>query len=67
MVKETGHLSRVAQDLDLSRSSLVAWVRQAEVDAGQTPHTGRGSLIASNTLRHLIHTPPPRHPVHSRS
>jgi len=37
LVKETGNLSRVAQDLDLTRSSLVAWVRQAEVDAGQGP------------------------------
>ena len=34
---ETGNLSQVARDLDLGRSSLVEWVRQAEIDAGDGP------------------------------
>ena len=37
LVKQTGNLSQVARDLDLSRSALVRWVRQAEIDAGQGP------------------------------
>ena len=37
LVKELGNVSQVARDLDLSRSALVRWVRQAEVDAGQGP------------------------------
>ena len=37
LVHETGNLSQVARDLDLSRSSLVQWVQQAEIDAGDGP------------------------------
>ncbi len=37
LVKETGSLSQVARDLDLTRSALKGWVSQAEVDAGQGP------------------------------
>ena len=37
LARETGNLSQVARDLDIGRSSLVAWVRQADVDAGQGP------------------------------
>ena len=37
LVKETGNLSQVARDLDLTRTSLKSWVTQAEVDAGQGP------------------------------
>ena len=37
LVKETGNVSQVARDLDLTRSALKAWVAQAEVDAGQGP------------------------------
>ena len=37
LVHETGNLSQVARDLDLGRSSLVEWVRQAEIDAGDGP------------------------------
>lgn len=37
LVKEVGNLTQVARDLDLSRSALVRWVQQAEIDAGQGP------------------------------
>ena len=37
LARETGNLRQVARDLDIGRSSLVAWVRQADVDAGQGP------------------------------
>ena len=37
LAKEVGNLSQVARDLDIGRSSLVAWVRQAAVDAGEGP------------------------------
>lgn len=37
LVHETGNLTQVARDLDLTRSSLVAWVQQAEIDAGAGP------------------------------
>ena len=37
LVEECGNISQVARDLDLTRTSLTAWVRQAEVDAGQGP------------------------------
>lgn len=37
LVHETGNLSQVARDLDLCRSSLVHWVRQAEIDSGDSP------------------------------
>lgn len=34
LVQETGSVSKVAKDLDLTQSSLRQWVRQAEIDAG---------------------------------
>lgn len=34
LVKQTGSVSKVAKDLDLTQSSLRQWVRQAEIDAG---------------------------------
>jgi len=37
LAQETGNISQVARDLDLTRSSLVKWIRQAEIDAGQGP------------------------------
>lgn len=37
LVKERGNLSEVAQELDLTRSALRAWVKQAEIDAGEGP------------------------------
>lgn len=37
MVRETGNLTQVARDLDLTRSALDAWVRQAEIDEGKKP------------------------------
>ena len=37
LVAETGNLAQVARDLDLTRTSLRSWVKQAEVDAGQGP------------------------------
>jgi transposase len=37
MVRETGNVSQVARDLDLTRSALDSWVRQAEIDEGSGP------------------------------
>ena len=37
LVHEMGNMSQVARDLDLTRSALKNWVRQAEVDAGGGP------------------------------
>jgi transposase len=37
LVREVGSVSQVARDLDLTRTALMSWVRQAEVDAGQGP------------------------------
>jgi transposase len=37
LVSETGSLAQVASDLDLTRSSLTSWVKQAAVDAGEGP------------------------------
>lgn len=37
LVRETGNLTEVARDLDLTRSALDSWVRQAEVDDGRGP------------------------------
>ena len=34
---KTGNVSQVACDQDLNRSSLVQWLQQAEIDAGQGP------------------------------
>ena len=49
LVRETGNLSQVARDLDIGRSSLVAWVRQAKVDAGE----GRGGALTSDEKAEL--------------
>lgn len=35
MVREQGNLSKVARDLDLTVSSLRAWVQQAHIDEGR--------------------------------
>ncbi len=35
LVHETGNMSQVARDLDLTPSSLKNWVRQAEIDDGR--------------------------------
>lgn len=35
MVREQGNLSKVARDLDLTVSSLRAWVQQADIDEGR--------------------------------
>lgn len=35
MVREQGNLSQVARDLDLTVSSLRAWVQQADIDEGR--------------------------------
>lgn len=35
LVGETGSISKVATDLDLTQSSLRNWVRQAEIDEGK--------------------------------
>lgn len=37
LVKEVGSVTQVARDLDLTRTTMTAWVRQAKVDAGQGP------------------------------
>lgn len=37
MVRESGNLTQVARDLDLTRSALDSWVRQAEIDEGTGP------------------------------
>ena len=37
MVRDVGNLSQVARDLDLTMSSLRAWVRQADIDEGGGP------------------------------
>ncbi|MDA0375442.1 MAG: transposase, partial [Planctomycetota bacterium] len=35
LVRETGSISQVARDLDLTVSALRSWVKQAEIDDGQ--------------------------------
>ena len=40
LVRETGNIAQVARDLDLTRSALKGWVRQAERDAGERPSGG---------------------------
>lgn len=35
LVRETGSISQVARDLDLTGSALRNWVRQAEIDEGK--------------------------------
>lgn len=37
LARKTGNVSQVARDLGLTRSSLVLWIQQAEIDAGQGP------------------------------
>jgi len=37
LVRETGNLTEVARNLDLTRSALDSWVRQADVDDGKGP------------------------------
>jgi len=37
MVREVGNLSRVARDLDLTETSLRAWMKQADIDEGRGP------------------------------
>jgi transposase len=37
MVREVGNLAKVARDLELTETSLRAWVKQAEVDDGKGP------------------------------
>ena len=37
LVRETGNVTQVARDLDLTRSALAKWVQQAEIDAGRGP------------------------------
>jgi len=37
LARKTVNVSQVARDLDLNRSTLVQWIRQAEIDAGQGP------------------------------
>ena len=35
LTREAGNINQVARDLDLCRLSMVLWIRQAEIDAGQ--------------------------------
>jgi transposase len=37
LTRETGNISLVARDLDITRSSLVQWIERAKIDAGQGP------------------------------
>ena len=37
LVRQTGSVSKVAKDLDLTETSLRNWVRQAEIDDGRSP------------------------------
>jgi len=37
MARETGSVTRVARDLDLTVSALWNWVRQADIDEGRGP------------------------------
>lgn len=37
LVRQVKNLSQVARDLDLNPNVLRTWVRQAEIDAGQSP------------------------------
>ncbi len=40
LAEMSGNASQVARDLDIHRSSLVQWIKQAEIDAGQAPGGG---------------------------
>lgn len=58
LVRETGNLSKVARDLQLTPSSLHRWVQQAEIDAGRGPE---GALTSDereelNRLRRRVNT-----------
>jgi transposase len=37
LVQQTGSVSKVAKDLDLTETSLRNWVKQAEIDDGRGP------------------------------
>lgn len=37
LVREVGSISKVAKDLDLTETSLRAWVKQADIDEGRGP------------------------------
>jgi len=37
LARETGDLSQVARDLDITRSGLGRWIERAKIDAGQGP------------------------------
>ena len=37
LAKREGNVSQVARDLDINRSILARWIRQAEIDAGKGP------------------------------
>lgn len=37
LVRQTGSVSKVAKDLDLTETSLRNWLKQAEVDEGRGP------------------------------
>lgn len=43
LVRESGNLSQVSRDLDLTPSVLHKWVKQAEIDAGRGP---KGALTS---------------------
>ena len=49
MVRETGNLAKTAWDLDLTETSLRAWVRQDEVDEGK----GTEGALTSDELKEL--------------
>ena len=50
LARETGDISQVARDLDLNRSSLVNWMGQAEIDAGQGP----GGALRTDEQKELV-------------
>jgi len=37
LAEEVGNVTQVARDLGIHRSSLVQWMQQAQIDAGQGP------------------------------
>jgi transposase len=52
LVRETGNLSQVARELDLTATCLRLWVRQAEIEAGSGP-AGALSSAEREELRRL--------------
>lgn len=52
LVRETGSISQVARDLDLTESALRNWVKQAEIDEGSGP-AGALSSEEKEELRRL--------------